>query len=82
MTTDKLPAPDNENLPPVEQMVVQALRLRPEAAQVRLQISNSELSLAGSKSALRPELDLVATARNKDFRATCCARRGSPAISC
>jgi outer membrane protein len=67
VTTDKLPAPDNEKLPPVEQMVVQALRLRPEAAQVRLQISNSELSLAGSKSALRPELDLVATARNNGF---------------
>ena len=68
VTTDKLPAPDNEKLPPVEQMVAQALRFRPEAAQVRLQISNSELSLAGSKSALRPELDLVAaSAPNNGF---------------
>jgi outer membrane protein len=64
VTTDNLPVPDNEKLPPVEQLTAQALRLRPEASQVRLQISNSELSLAGSKSALRPELDLVATAQN------------------
>src|SRR5262249_43730488 len=32
--------------------------------QARLQITNSEISLQGSKSALKPALDLVATAQN------------------
>jgi outer membrane protein TolC len=67
VTTDSMPVPDNAQNPSVNSLVEQALKLRPETEQVRLQLSNSEVSLAGSKSALRPELDLVATAQNNGF---------------
>ncbi|MBE7157519.1 MAG: TolC family protein, partial [Rhodospirillales bacterium] len=65
VTTDALtPPPADEALPPAETLFQTALRTRPEATQVRLQIDNSQLSLEGSKSALRPALDLVASAQN------------------
>src|SRR5207253_6042943 len=64
VTTDAMTPPDGTQGPGIANLVEQALRLRPETAQVRLQLENSELSLTGSKSALRPALDLVATAQN------------------
>jgi len=64
VTTDAMTPPDGTQGPALSKLVEQALRLRPEAAQVRLQFENSELSLTGSKSALRPALDLIATAQN------------------
>lgn len=64
ITTDELTPPDNTAMPPVETMVAQALRQRPETTQANLQLANSELSLEGSKSALRPAINLVATAQN------------------
>ena len=67
VTTDTMTAPDGTQIPALNTLVEQALRLRPETAQVRLQLENSELSLLGSKSALRPALDLVATAQNNGF---------------
>jgi outer membrane protein len=67
VTTDKLTPPDQDNLPAIDELVQTALRSRPETTQVRLQVENSELSLEGSKSALRPALDLVASAQNNGF---------------
>ena len=49
---------------PLNDLVTKALRIRPDVAQARLQITNSEISLQGSKNALRPGLDLVASAQN------------------
>jgi outer membrane protein TolC len=37
---------------------------RPDLAQARIQLQNSEISLKGSRSALLPALDLVASAQN------------------
>jgi outer membrane protein TolC len=56
--------PEHEPIEPLEDLVAKALNLRPDIAQARLQIENSEISLKGSKSALRPTLDLVASAQN------------------
>jgi outer membrane protein len=67
ITTDPMNPPEAGSSQPINTLVEQALKLRPETEQVKLQLSNSELSLAGSKSALRPELDLVATAQNNGF---------------
>lgn len=67
ITTDSMTPPEDKKAPAVNVLVEQALKLRPEAEQVRLQLANSELSLEGSKSALRPELDFVATAQNSGF---------------
>lgn len=67
VTTDALPIPEKTAAAPVINLIEQALKLRPETEQVHLQLRNSELSLAGSKSALKPSLDLVATAQNNGF---------------
>jgi outer membrane protein TolC len=64
ITTDALAVPDNTAPAPLDTLIKQALRLRPEPEQAHLQLTNSELSLQGSKSGLRPALDLVATAQN------------------
>lgn len=62
--TDRMEIPAREPVEPLDDLVAQALRIRPDVAQARVQIVNSEISLEGSKSALRPALDLVATAQN------------------
>ncbi|HEX4164022.1 MAG TPA: TolC family protein [Bryobacteraceae bacterium] len=62
--TDSVQVPPQKTLPPVGELLEQAFRNRPELAQLRLQLANSQLSLKGSKSALLPELDLVASASN------------------
>jgi outer membrane protein len=67
VTTDAMTPPDVTQGPGLPKLVEQALRLRPEVAQVHLQLENSELSLTGSKSGLRPALDLIATAQNNGF---------------
>jgi outer membrane protein len=63
--TDRLALPPQDPIEPLEDLVERAMRLRPDIAQARLQIVNSEISLEGSKSALRPAVDLIATAANK-----------------
>ena len=62
--SDHMSLPAQEPIEPLDDMVAKALRLRPDIAQARLQIVNSQISLEGSKSALRPGLDLVASAQN------------------
>jgi outer membrane protein TolC len=56
--------PEQEPVESLDDLVTKAMELRPDVAQARLQITNSEISLEGSKSALRPELDLVASAQD------------------
>lgn len=62
--TDTLEMPAVEPVEPLEDMVSRALSSRPDLAQARLQVTNSEISLKGSKSALLPALDVVASAQN------------------
>jgi outer membrane protein len=62
--TDPLPQPAAADASTIDQLYAVALRSRPEAAQVKLQLENAELSLHGSQNGIRPELDLVATAEN------------------
>lgn len=62
--TDPIRVPDSEILPPVPELVQTALENRPEIEQTRLQIANTKIGLAGSKSALLPGLDLFASLQN------------------
>jgi outer membrane protein len=55
--------PADENRP-IEELLAEAHRQRPDLEQAGLQVRNSELSLEGSRSNLRPELDMVGTAQN------------------
>ncbi len=55
--------PADENRP-IEELLAEAYRQRPDLGQAGLQIQNSEISLEGSRNNLRPELDMVGTAQN------------------
>ncbi len=56
--------PESEPAKPVDDLIAEALRDRPDLAQAGIQVENSQISLKGSLNALRPELDLVGTAQN------------------
>jgi outer membrane protein len=62
--TDAIQVPVNEPVEPVQDMIARAFANRPDLAQARIQLENSNISLKGSKNALLPELDLVASAQN------------------
>ena len=62
--TDPLRVDRNEHVPPASELAENALRQRPDLAQARIQIESTQLALKGSKNALLPSLDLVATVRN------------------
>jgi outer membrane protein len=64
IATDPLRVDRNELLPPAETLAELALKDRPDIDQARIQIQNTEFALQGSKDALRPSLDLIASARN------------------
>jgi len=62
--TDTLTVPLAESMPPVEDLIAEAVRNRPDLAQAGIQVQNSQISLKGSFNALRPELDVVGAAQN------------------
>ncbi|MDQ6698873.1 MAG: TolC family protein, partial [Acidobacteriota bacterium] len=61
---DRIQLPEREPVQPVQDLLAQAIGSRPDVTQARLQIDNSEISLKGSKNALLPELDLLASLQN------------------
>ncbi len=62
--TDTLAVPETEPPQPVEEMIAEALRNRPDLAQAGIQVENSQINLKGSLNALRPELDVVGNVQN------------------
>jgi outer membrane protein len=64
VTTTPIDVPATEDIRPVQDMLVDAFANRPELEGSRLQIANSELSMKGSKNALLPQVDVVASAQN------------------
>jgi outer membrane protein len=64
IATDAVTVPETESMPPVEDVIAEALRSRPDLAQAAIQVENSEISLKGSLNALRPELDVVGSVQN------------------
>lgn len=62
--TDTLQMPDADPVEPLNDMLERAYQNRPDLAQARLQLTNSEISLKGSRSALLPSLDLFASGQN------------------
>jgi outer membrane protein len=64
IVTDTVTAPGTEAVQPVEDLIAQAVRNRPDLAQAGIQVENSQISLKGSLNALRPELDVVGTVQN------------------
>lgn len=57
--TDMVQVPAQENLPPVEDMIQQALQNRPDYIQQQIGLKNSQINLQGTKNALLPTVDIV-----------------------
>jgi outer membrane protein TolC len=62
--TTPMPAPAAEPVQPVQDLLVQAFKNRPDLASAGLQLTNTEIALEGSRNNLRPDLSLVASASN------------------
>jgi outer membrane protein TolC len=62
--TDRIRIPDREPITPLQDLTAQAIASRPELAQSRIQLHNQELTVRGSRNALLPTLDLVASTSN------------------
>ena len=62
--TDVISMPGVEPIAPIQEMTAQAIASRPELAQSRIQLTNQELTIKGSKNSLLPTLDVVANLAN------------------
>ena len=61
---DQIRVPDVEPIQPIQDLISSALTDRPELGQSKLQVENSKISLAGTKSLMKPTLDLVGSLQN------------------
>src|SRR5207244_4471204 len=64
VTTDSVAVPEKEAVEPLQDLVSDGLKNRPDLAQAGLQVENSQISLTGSLNAVRPQIDLVGTVQN------------------
>jgi len=62
--TDTLALPEKDEIRPIQDLISEALAHRPDLGQGRLQIDISKIGLAGARSAVRPQLDLVGVMQN------------------
>jgi outer membrane protein len=70
ITTTGIDVPPQDQLRPIQDLIEDAWKNRPELESARLQIVNNQISLEGSRNGLRPELDLVAAAQNNGLAGT------------
>lgn len=62
--TDTIKLPETEPIEPIQDIMANAMRARPEIAQRRIQVENDRIALKGSRSQLLPTLDAVAAFSN------------------
>jgi len=62
--TDRITVPDVEPIQPKQDVVAKALEHRPELAQQRLQLENSQISLTGTRNSMLPQLNLTGSVSN------------------
>jgi outer membrane protein TolC len=60
--TDVITIPERDEVRPIQDLITQAVRNRPELESARLQIENSNISLEGSRNELLPEINLIGSA--------------------
>ncbi|HEY5026963.1 MAG TPA: TolC family protein, partial [Candidatus Angelobacter sp.] len=58
--TDTVQIPDQENLPPVQDLIKQALANRPDYQKLQINLKNSEINIQGANNGLLPTVDLLA----------------------
>ena len=59
--TDHIEVPESEQLPSADDLVAMALQNRPDLSAGQVQIENTQMALRGSRNALLPSLNLVAS---------------------
>ena len=62
--TDPIRIPEIEAIQPIQDLVSKALDNRPDLAQSRIQIDNSEIALTGTRNAMLPSLNAIADVRS------------------
>src|SRR6202163_293948 len=62
--TDPIRTPEIEAIQPIQDLVSKALDNRPDLAQSRIQIDNSEIALTGTRNAMLPSLNAIADVRS------------------
>ncbi len=62
--TDSIDVPEKDEIRPIQDLLAEGFANRPDLRQASLQIDNSQISLAGSRNNLLPEIDLVGVAQN------------------
>ena len=64
VTTTPIPVPAAGEVQPVQDLLEVAFKNRPNLAAAGIQVTNSEISLEGSRNQLKPDLSFVASATN------------------
>jgi outer membrane protein TolC len=64
VTTTPIPVPAAGEVQPVQDLLEVAFKNRPDLAAAGIQVTNSEISLEGSRNQLKPDLSFVASATN------------------
>jgi len=64
VATGRIRIPDKETSQPLEGLLEQAFKNRPDYLQATIQLENARVALKGSRNALLPQLDLVGTVQN------------------
>ena len=67
VVTDRIRVPEVEAVQPIQDLVSEALRARPELSQQRININSSQTNLIGQKQQLRPSLDVTAQVTNNSL---------------
>ena len=70
LPTDTLSVPGAEEVRPVQDLMGDALKNRPDLAQAQLQVEDAQIGLAGARSATLPEVDLVGIMQNNGLAGT------------
>jgi outer membrane protein len=68
--TETLSVPDQEQILEVTELLPKAMAQRPDLLQSQLELENLRIALKGTKNALLPEIDLVATVQNNGLAGT------------
>ncbi|HLK48291.1 MAG TPA: TolC family protein [Bryobacteraceae bacterium] len=67
---DHIEVPENDNLPPMRQLVATALEKRPDVAVSRYRDQTAEMALSGTENPLRPNLTAYAQTYNRGAAGT------------
>ncbi len=62
--TTPAPALEPEQVQPIQDLLAEAFKSRPDLASASLQLANSQISLEGSRNGLLPDISFVASANN------------------